>query len=93
VITRTCAVCYSSQPLSALGAWGTALACLDIRACDERAAASGMYPVIETDEALAVHEAASGAVRRRPDPHEDLLDQLRRDRQADRLAGATEVAS
>jgi len=57
-VTRICGVCGSRQSIRAMGAFGTSLACLDIGACDERAAASGLYPVVETDEALAQFEAA-----------------------------------
>jgi hypothetical protein len=46
---RQCALCYSSQPLAALGAWGTSLACTDIGACEQRALASGMYPQAEDE--------------------------------------------
>ena len=43
-LTRTCALCDTKMPLSALGEWADRLACLDTAACTARAQAAGLYP-------------------------------------------------
>jgi hypothetical protein len=88
-ILRTCALCYSKQPLAELGAYGTSLCCLDDAACKERAATSGMYPttvVGAMDQELAIREAQQGAIRRRTEDAD--LAALRHDNEQRRLATA-----
>lgn len=65
-LTRTCGYCCSRRPLAELGQLGTGFRCLDLGACQQRAEASGIYPVTEyeLEQQLAVREAMSGAVRR-----------------------------
>jgi hypothetical protein len=49
--------------LSALAQVATWLECADRAACTQRAQASGVYPVAESEHEIAQHEALQGALR------------------------------
>jgi hypothetical protein len=60
---RVCAFCATPQPLSALAGVATWLQCTDTAACTQRAQASGLYPQLADEQALARHETSAGAPR------------------------------
>jgi hypothetical protein len=60
---RTCAFCFTRQPLSALGQVADSLQCLDVQACTQRAQASGVYPVAESEQEISRFEVMQGALR------------------------------
>jgi hypothetical protein len=100
VILRTCGFCCTRQPITALGRWGTSMACLDEDACKVRAAASGVYPTANGDEfalaqSQAIREALHGAIprplapRRRDDAD---IAALRQANEQDRIRGAVTIS-
>lgn len=92
-MTRVCALCQTRQPVSELGPWGTALACTDIGACEQRAADAHLYPEIEDEESIAAAMLAQGAVPRSSDSEAALIRaETAGDRRAAELAGATEAS-
>lgn len=60
-ITRVCSFCMSRQDLSRLAQVADSLQCADTGACSERAAASGIYPQREDEQALAARLLSQGA--------------------------------
>jgi hypothetical protein len=60
---RLCSFCNSRRPVSELGQVADSLQCADTDACLERAAVSGLYPMTESEQAIAVREALQGAIR------------------------------
>src|SRR6266849_7792532 len=45
-VLRLCGFCNTRQPLTGLGQVADSLQCLDVAACQERAAKSGLYPML-----------------------------------------------
>ena len=63
-ILRTCAYCMTRRDTSQLVQIADAFTiCADRASCDQRAAASDLYPQRADEQALADHELKAGAIR------------------------------